>query len=65
VAVRVDEQTGEVVGINYSTHSRDSFMRLPLKDVELFYKALISFTRLLYHPDNIIIYKLRPGDCGT
>jgi len=57
----VDEQTGEIVGINYSTHARDSFMHLPVRDVEPFYNALIAFTRLLYDPDNIIIYKLQSG----
>ena len=58
---RVDGQDGEVVGINYSTHSRDSFMALALDDVAPFYNALSAFTRLLYHPHNILVVKLQPG----
>jgi len=54
-------ENGEVAQIAYSTHGRDSFMQLPLEDVEPFYEALKRFTDLLYDPANVFEIKLKAG----
>lgn len=59
--IKLDEE-GNVMRIAYSTHSRDSFLRVPLESVEGIYKALNAFTQLLYHPRNVVPLKLQPGD---
>jgi len=58
--VRLDE-TGEVVQIHYSTRFRDSFCRQSLENVEPLYKALKTFSTLLYDPHNVVEIQLKTG----
>eukprot|EP00057_Strongylocentrotus_purpuratus_P004341 XP_003728508.1 PREDICTED: gamma-butyrobetaine dioxygenase [Strongylocentrotus purpuratus] len=37
-------------------------LRIPLQDVKKAYVALKEFTNMLYHPDNLVRYKLEAGD---
>jgi gamma-butyrobetaine dioxygenase len=49
---------GDIVQIHYSTRHRDSFTRLSLDEVEPVYKALKSFSELLYDKENIVEIQL-------
>jgi len=58
--VRLDE-TGEVVQIHYSTRFRDSFCRQSLENVEPLYRALKTFSGLIYDPQNLVEMQLKAG----
>lgn len=57
---RLDE-SGEVVQIHYSTRYRDSFCRQSLEDVEPLYRALKTFSTLIYDPRNLVEMQLKAG----
>ncbi|XP_071480482.1 gamma-butyrobetaine dioxygenase-like [Diadema antillarum] len=53
---------GELEQISYSNHSRTSVLRMPVEKVGKFYKAMKLFIDLLYDPENMFLYKMKPGD---
>ncbi|XP_054764728.2 gamma-butyrobetaine dioxygenase-like [Lytechinus pictus] len=59
--IRLDDD-GEPIQISYSNHSRTSILRMPPKEVALFYRAMKLFTDLLYHENNMYTYKMEAGD---
>jgi len=58
--VRLDEN-GDVVQIHYSTRFRDTFCRQSLENVEPLYRALKTFTGLIYDEQNLVEMHLEPG----
>jgi len=60
LCVRLDE-SGEVVQIHYSTRYRDTFCRQSLDNVEPLYRALRTFSGLIYDPQNLVEMKLKAG----
>ncbi|KAJ8394931.1 hypothetical protein AAFF_G00040540 [Aldrovandia affinis] len=56
---------GEVVRINYNNATRDSFLDIPLEQVQPFYSSLRAFVDLMCQPENIITYRMEPGDMVT
>lgn len=55
----------QVVRINYNNATRDSVLDLPLHQVQSFYSALKTFVTLMTQPDNVVTYKMEPGDLVT
>lgn len=59
-AQRLDED-GDVVQIYHSTRSRDSFLGMPIEGVDELYRALKTFTELIYDKAGLIEIKQKPG----
>ncbi|KAK3528435.1 hypothetical protein QTP86_034248 [Hemibagrus guttatus] len=62
--IDVDSE-GRVVRINYNNATRDSVLDLPLDQVQPFYSSLKSFVELLNRPENMVTYRMEPGDLVT
>ncbi|KAI5088678.1 gamma-butyrobetaine dioxygenase isoform X1 [Silurus meridionalis] len=62
--IDVDSE-GRVVRINYNNATRDSVLDLPLDQVQPFYSALKSFVELMNRPENMVTYRMEPGDLVT
>jgi len=60
LCVRLDE-SGEVVQIHYNTRFRDTFCRQSLENVEPLYRALKTFSGLIYDPQNVVEMQLKAG----
>ncbi|XP_026175390.1 gamma-butyrobetaine dioxygenase [Mastacembelus armatus] len=56
---------GRVARINYNNATRDSVLDLPLHQVQPFYRALKAFVDIMNRPENIVTYKMEPGDVVT
>lgn len=55
-----------VVRINYNNATRDSVLDLPLDKVQPFYSSLKSFVELMNRPENLVTYRMEPGQsAGT
>ena len=52
---------GDIERINYSQPQRDSFLSIPIEQVESWYHALKLFCDAAHHPTNLLKFKLRPG----
>ncbi|XP_030846068.1 gamma-butyrobetaine dioxygenase isoform X2 [Strongylocentrotus purpuratus] len=59
--IRLDTDE-EVCQITINDICRAAMLRIPLQDVKKAYVALKEFTNMLYHPDNLVRYKLEAGD---
>lgn len=59
------DSSGNFVRVNYSQPQRDSHFSVPIDNVIPWYKAYTSFTKALYHPDNVINIKTKTGDILT
>ncbi|XP_041475490.1 gamma-butyrobetaine dioxygenase-like [Lytechinus variegatus] len=59
--LRLNEKN-EVDRISFSDHGRSAMNRMQVDDVMKTYKALSSFTALLYAPENVFEYKMKDGD---
>ncbi|XP_047437131.1 gamma-butyrobetaine dioxygenase [Mugil cephalus] len=56
---------GRVVRINYNNATRDSVLDLPLHQVQPFYRALKAYVDILTRPENVVTYRMEPGDIVT
>nr|XP_057925461.1 gamma-butyrobetaine dioxygenase [Doryrhamphus excisus] len=56
---------GRVVRINYNNATRDSVLDLPLHQVQPFYRALKAYVDIMNRPENVVTYKMEPGDIVT
>ncbi|XP_012986944.1 gamma-butyrobetaine dioxygenase isoform X1 [Esox lucius] len=59
------DSDGQVVRINYNNATRDSVLDLPLHQVQPFYCSLHAYVQLMMRPENIVTYKMEPGDLVT
>ncbi|XP_060715588.1 gamma-butyrobetaine dioxygenase [Tachysurus vachellii] len=59
------DSDGRVVRINYNNATRDSVLDLPLDQVQPFYSSLKSFVELMNQPENLVTYRMEPGDLVT
>ncbi|XP_007885855.1 gamma-butyrobetaine dioxygenase [Callorhinchus milii] len=59
------DHKGNVVRIHYSSAIRDSVFDLPVEQVHPFYSALKKFWDLIYKPENLVTFKMEPGDVMT
>ena len=50
-----------MVQIHYSTRFRDTFCRQSLENVEPLYRALKTFSALIYDPQNLVEMQLKTG----
>lgn len=53
---------GCVTRISFNNATRDSVLDLPLHQVQPFYRALKAFTDIVNRPENVVTYKMMPGD---
>ncbi|XP_061830823.1 gamma-butyrobetaine dioxygenase [Nerophis lumbriciformis] len=56
---------GRVVRINYNNATRDSVLDFPLYQVQPFYRALKAYVNVMNRPENMVTYKMEPGDIVT
>ncbi|KAK9542303.1 hypothetical protein VZT92_000178 [Zoarces viviparus] len=56
---------GRVVRINYNNATRDSVLDLPVHQVQPFYRALRAFVDIINRGENMVTYKMIPGDVLT
>ncbi|XP_028812065.1 gamma-butyrobetaine dioxygenase [Denticeps clupeoides] len=56
---------GRVVRINYNNATRDSTLDLPLHQVQSFYTSLKAYVDLMNRPENVVTYRMEPGDLVT
>ncbi|XP_063338049.1 gamma-butyrobetaine dioxygenase [Pelmatolapia mariae] len=54
-----------VVKINYNNATRDSVLDLPLHQVQPFYRALKAYVDIMNRPENVVTYRMEPGDIVT
>lgn len=59
------DHNGNVVRINYNNATRDSVLDLPAEQVHPFLSALKDFVLLMYKPENLVTFKMEPGDVLT
>ncbi|XP_029354728.1 gamma-butyrobetaine dioxygenase [Echeneis naucrates] len=62
--IDVDNKS-RVVRINYNNATRDSVLDLPLHQVQPFYRALKAYVDLMSRPENVVTYRMEPGDLVT
>lgn len=62
--IDVDSE-GRAVRINYNNATRDSVLDLPLHQVQPFYRSLRSFVDIMNRPENVVTYRMEPGDLVT
>ena len=53
---------GEIIQIDYSNHIRDTEINLPLEKIIPLFRAMKAFDEQLYHEDNCVTYKMKPGE---
>ncbi|XP_023248919.1 gamma-butyrobetaine dioxygenase [Seriola lalandi dorsalis] len=56
---------GRLARINYNNATRDSVLDLPLHQVQPFYRALKAFVNIMNRPENVVTYRMEPGDLVT
>ncbi|TKS69532.1 Gamma-butyrobetaine dioxygenase [Collichthys lucidus] len=56
---------GRVVRINYNNATRDSVLDLPLHQVQPFYRALKAYVDIMNRAENVVTYRMEPGDIVT
>ncbi|XP_051885312.1 gamma-butyrobetaine dioxygenase [Pristis pectinata] len=59
------DHNGNVVQINFNNATRDSVLDLPAEQVHPFLSALKDYVLLMYKPENLVIFKMEPGDVLT
>lgn len=55
------DSEGHVVRINHNNATRDTVLDLPLDQVQPFYSSLKSFVELMNQPENMVTYRMEPG----
>ncbi|XP_074649433.1 gamma-butyrobetaine dioxygenase-like [Tubulanus polymorphus] len=58
----VRDNEGNVKGVCYNNQVRDTFMNLPIEDVQPLYEALRKFDDIMYDPNNHVKHTLKAGD---
>lgn len=58
---RVDDN-GRLEKIHLNNATRDSVMDIPLEQVQPFYRALRAITDIGNRPENMVTYKMEPGE---
>ncbi|XP_074649435.1 gamma-butyrobetaine dioxygenase-like [Tubulanus polymorphus] len=53
---------GKVKGVCFNNQSRDSYLNLPIEDVQPLYDALKLLENIMYDPQNIVNHTLKPGE---
>lgn len=56
---------GRVLRINYNNATRDSVLDMPLHQVQPFYRALKAYVNIMNRPENVVTYRMEPGDIVT
>nr|XP_019954944.1 PREDICTED: gamma-butyrobetaine dioxygenase [Paralichthys olivaceus]XP_019954945.1 PREDICTED: gamma-butyrobetaine dioxygenase [Paralichthys olivaceus] len=56
---------GRVQRINFNNATRDSVLDLPVHQVQPFYRAMKLFCDIMSRPENVVDYKMEPGDIAT
>lgn len=56
---------GRVARINYNNATRDSVLDLPVHQVQPFYRALKTYVDIMNRPENVVTYRMEPGDMVT
>lgn len=56
---------GKVTRINLNNSTRDSVLDLPLEDVQPFYRALRAFEDMMNRRENLVTFRMEPGDIVT
>ncbi|XP_068167345.1 gamma-butyrobetaine dioxygenase-like [Antennarius striatus] len=64
LTIELNEE-GQVRMINCNNATRDSVLDLPLHQVQPFYRAYKAFVDILNRPENLITFKLEPGEIVT
>ncbi|XP_062917836.1 gamma-butyrobetaine dioxygenase [Mobula hypostoma] len=59
------DHDGNVAQINFNNATRDSVLNLPAEQVQSFLAALKNYVRLMYKPENLVTFKMEPGDILT
>lgn len=55
---------GRVTSINHNNATRDSILDLPLHQVQPFYRALRTYVDIMTRPENVVTYRMEPGELG-
>ncbi|XP_078000554.1 gamma-butyrobetaine dioxygenase-like [Glandiceps talaboti] len=56
------DRHGDLAEVRYSNALHDVRLHMPLENVYPFYKAIKTYDNILHSPDNMVIYKMEPGD---
>lgn len=56
------DNKGRVQRINFNNATRDSVLDLPVHQVQPFYRALRKYVDIMNRPENIVTYKMEPGE---
>ncbi|KAK5874327.1 hypothetical protein PBY51_019282 [Eleginops maclovinus] len=56
---------GRVERINFNNATRDSVLDLPVHQVQPFYRALRAYVDIMNRPENVVTYRMMPGDMVT
>ncbi|XP_028999354.1 gamma-butyrobetaine dioxygenase [Betta splendens] len=56
---------GRLARINYNNATRDSVLDVALHEVQPFYRALKAYVDVMNRPENVVTYKMEPGDLVT
>ncbi|KAF0042873.1 gamma-butyrobetaine dioxygenase isoform X2 [Scophthalmus maximus] len=62
--IEVDRE-GRVQRININHATRDSVLDLPVRQVQPFYRAMRAFADIMNRPENLLDYRMEPGDMLT
>ncbi|KAK5915706.1 hypothetical protein CesoFtcFv8_001272 [Champsocephalus esox] len=57
--------TGRVERINCNNATRDSVLDVPLQQVQPFYRSLRAYVDTMNRPENVVTYRMMPGDIVT
>ncbi|XP_033962541.1 gamma-butyrobetaine dioxygenase [Pseudochaenichthys georgianus] len=57
--------TGRVERINFNNATRDSVLDVPLQQVQPFYRSLRAYVDIMNRPENVVTYRMMPGDIVT
>lgn len=52
---------GRLARINYNNATRDSVLDVALHQVQPFYRALKAYVDVMNRPENVVTYKMEPG----
>lgn len=59
--IRLDER-GDIQSVTLNQMVRDSFFNVSVEKVRLWYEAMLTYSNMLCHPNNVISYKMKEGD---
>ncbi|XP_068612833.1 gamma-butyrobetaine dioxygenase-like [Brachionichthys hirsutus] len=56
---------GQIKMINFNNATRDSVLDVPLQQVQPFYRAYRAFMDILNRPENMVTFRMEPGEMVT